>query len=104
MGRTPSPEMGFNVPQQQQQQPAAASRSLVDMRQAYLDALANPGPVQMPSAAGPKPGQAPTGTPQPNVMQGFLANNQGATGAGGYSTVGTINTLRGMQQPTTGTT
>lgn len=47
-------------------------------RQQYLSLLANPGNPAMPGAAPPGPGQTPTGTPPPNVMQAFLAANPGS--------------------------
>ena len=74
--------------------PAANSSGL--SRDQYLQLLANPGPVPMPGAQ-PMPGATPTGTPPPNVLQNFLANNQGKTGAGGYSNQGFFNTLKSLQ-------
>lgn len=71
-----------------------------DLRQAYLNALANPGPANVYGAAPPQPGQAPTGAPQqPSVIQSFLAAHPGGgqTGAGGYSNTGFFNTLKQLQ-------
>ena len=69
----------------------------VDMRQAYLDALANPGHVTTPGAT-VQP-SAPLGTP--SVLNTFLAANPGAGTAaplgGGYSNqpfFSTLNKLR----------
>ena len=73
---------------------AAAQTNPIDMRQAYLDALSNPGHVTTPGA------NVPESTPpaqQPNVLQSFLANNQGSTGAGGYSNMPFFNTLKGLR-------
>ena len=69
----------------------------VDMRQAYLTALSNPGPVTTPGANVPQ--SAPAGQ-QPNVLDAFLAHNAQpqAPGAGGYSNAGFFNTLRGLRQ------
>ena len=64
-----------------------------NMRQIYLDALANPGPVQQYGAAPPTAGQTPTGSPGPNVMSAFLAANAGKN-------TPFINTLKGIQGAT----
>jgi hypothetical protein len=93
----------------QQQAPAAAppTSSGVNMRQAYLDALSNPGPVPTYGAA-MQPGAAATGSPQPNVVANFLANNAAKTGAGGYTNKPFFSTLQALQsggtQPTQGAT
>jgi hypothetical protein len=71
----------------------AAQTNPVDMRQAYLDALANPGHVTTPGAT-IQPSQ-PVGTP--SVMDSFLANNKGGTGAGGYSNQGFFDTLNKLR-------
>jgi hypothetical protein len=62
--------------------PAAAGKgpppSPPDLRQAYLNALANPGPLPKYGAAAPQPGQAPTGAPQQTgAVNAFLAANMG---------------------------
>ena len=72
----------------------AAQTNPIDMRQAYLDALSNPGHVTTPEPMC----QSPTPpAQQPNVLQSFLANNQGSTGAGGYSNMPFFNTLKGLR-------
>jgi hypothetical protein len=65
------------------------------MRQAYLDALANPGHVTTPGAT-VQP-SAPLGTP--SVMDAFLAKNKGSStpGAGGYSNEGFFSTLNKLR-------
>jgi hypothetical protein len=69
-----------------------------DMRQAYLDALANPGNPAMPGAAPPGPGQALTGAAQvPSVLQSFLASNAPRTGAGNFTNAPFFKTLQGLQ-------
>ena len=82
----------------QQQAPAAAPAAPAgpDMRQAYLDALANPGPVTTPGAT-VQPPPAATGSPGPSVLQSFLASHGPSTGAGGYSTQGFFDTLGKLQ-------
>lgn len=82
----------------QQAAPAPAPQNPIDMRQAYLDALANPGKVTTPGAQ-IYPGAAPTGAPQPSVLDKFLANNQASTGAGGYTNqpfFATLNALKNV--------
>jgi hypothetical protein len=68
------------------------------MRQAYLQALANPGKVTTPGAA-MQPGSAQTGAPQPSVLAAFLAAHPqgGSTGAGGYNNATFFNTLNQLQ-------
>ena len=59
----------------------------IDMRQAYLDALSNPGKVTTPGAQ-MLPGTSPTGPQsQPSVLAQFLQQHPGGgtTGGGGYS-------------------
>jgi hypothetical protein len=61
-----------------------------------LALLSNPGHVTTPGA---NMNTAPQG---PSVLQSFLANNQGGTGAGNYSNqsfFNTLNALRGGAQP-----
>ena len=68
----------------------------VDMRQAYLDALANPGHVETQGAA--IPASQPLGSP--SVMASFLANNKGtgpAPAGGGYSNQGFFDTLNKLR-------
>ena len=71
-----------------QQAPApAAPQNPIDMRQAYLDALSNPGKVTTPGAQ-MLPGTSPTGPQsQPSVLAQFLQQHPGGgtTGGGGYS-------------------
>jgi len=72
----------------------AAQTNPVDMRQAYLDALANPGHVTTPGAD--IPASKPIGTP--SVMDAFLAQNKGSSGgAGGYSNQGFFDTLNKLR-------
>ena len=70
-----------------------AQTNPVDMRQAYLDALANPGPVTTPGAA--IPASQPVGSP--SVMDSFLAANKGGGAAGGYSNHGFFDTLNKLR-------
>jgi hypothetical protein len=75
--------------------PAAASNaptapSQQNMRQAYLDALSNPGPLQQYGAGPPQTGQTRTGSVQtPSVMSAYLNANQGQS-------TPLLNTLRGL--------
>jgi hypothetical protein len=55
-----------------------------------LSLLANPGHVTTPGAQ-------PTAPQGPSVLQSFLANNQGGTGAGNYSNAGFFNTLNALK-------
>jgi hypothetical protein len=57
-----------------------------------LAALSNPGPVTTPGATVP---QSTVGS-QPSVLQQFLANKQGGTGAGNYSNQGFFDTLNAL--------
>lgn len=85
------------APPQQAAAPAAPQApSPPDLRQAYLDALANPGKVNTPGAQ-MYPGAQPTGVPQPSVLQQFLAKNQAGTGAGGYTNQPFFQTLNALQ-------
>jgi hypothetical protein len=87
------------------QQPAAAAAPAaptnpIDMRQAYLDALSNPGKVTTPGAQ-MLPGTSPTGPQsQPSVLSQFLAQHPGGgtTGGGGYNNTGFFNTLNALKQ------
>jgi hypothetical protein len=76
----------------------AAPTNPYNMRQAYLDALSNPGKVTTPGAA-MQPGATPTGAPQPSVLQAFLAAHPsgGTQIPGGYSNTGFFNTLNQLQ-------
>jgi hypothetical protein len=72
----------------------AGGTNPVDMRQAYLDALANPGHVTTPGAA--IPASQPVGSP--SVLDAFLSQNKGSSGgAGGYSNEGFFNTLNKLR-------
>lgn len=89
---------GSGPMQPQQAAPvAAAPTNPIDMNQAYLDALANPGKVTTPGATVP---QAPTPSNQSGVLQQFLANwKQGGgqtQGAGNYNNRGFFDALRGQ--------
>ena len=87
---------GGTTPQQTQAAPApAAQQNPIDMRQAYLDALSNPGKVTTPGASVPQ--ASPLGSP--SVMNSFLAANPGGggAGAGGYNNSGFFNTLNKLR-------
>jgi hypothetical protein len=65
----------------------------VDLRQAYLDALANPGNPPIVGAA--VPASKPLGTP--SVLNAFLAAHpSGGTKTGGYDNTGFFNTLNSL--------
>ena len=96
---------GGGTPQQQapQQSAPAAPTNPFDMRQAYLDALSNPGKVNTPGAQ-MLPGTSPTGPQsQPSVLAQFLQQHPGGgtTGGGGYSNAGFFNTLNALKQGAT---
>ena len=82
---------------------ATAPQNPIDMRQAYLDALSNPGKVTTPGAQ-MLPGTSPTGPQsQPSVLAQFLQQHPGGgtTGAGGYSNQSFFNTLNALKQGAT---
>jgi hypothetical protein len=108
-GGTPGGQMAYGyamVPQQgilghPQQQAAApaAPQNPIDMRQAYLTALANPGHVTTPGAQ-MLPGTTPTGPQsQPSVLSAFLSQHPGGGTSipGGYSNQPFFNTLNQLQ-------
>ena len=76
---------------------AAAPQNPIDMRQKYIDALANPGPVRQYGATVPP--SPPLG--QPSVLDSFLGSHQAdpaAPAGGGYRDqpfFATLNKLRG---------
>ena len=72
----------------------AAQSNPVDMTQAYMDALANPGKVTTPGANVPatKPVSA-----QPSVLDQFLAGQHGGQGAGNYSNQSFFDTLNRLR-------
>jgi hypothetical protein len=77
------------------QSPAAAPQSpgaVPGSLNTALAALGNPGPVTTPGATVP---QSTVGS-QPSVLQQFLANKQGGTGAGNYSNQGFFDTLNAL--------
>jgi hypothetical protein len=80
---------------QQAAAPAAAPTNPIDMRQAYLDALSNPGKVTTPGATVPQ--AAPLG--QPSVLNSFLAAHPsgGGAGAGNYNNTGFFDTLNKLR-------
>ena len=81
----------------------AAPQNPIDMRQAYLDALSNPGKVNTPGAQ-MLPGTSPTGPQsQPSVLAQFLAQHPGGgtTGGGGYSNQPFFATLNALKQGAT---
>ena len=97
------PGGGAGAPQQAQQSAPAAPTNPIDMRQAYLDALSNPGKVTTPGAQ-MLPGTSPTGPlSQPSVLAQFLQQHTGGgtTGGGGYSNQGFFNTLNALKQGAT---
>lgn len=70
-----------------------------DTRQAYLQALANPGTPAMPSAQ-ILPGTSttgPVGSGQPSVLQSFLGSQSGKQIPGGYGNESFFNTLNALQ-------
>jgi hypothetical protein len=100
-GSTTPAQYGWLPPTQQQPAapaapaPTASSAPGTQGLDSALSLLANPGHVTTPGA---QP-MAPQG---PSVLQSFLANNQGGTGAGNYSNQGffnTLNALKGATQP-----
>ena len=94
---------GAASPQAPQQSAPAAQQNPVDMRQAYLDALSNPGKVTTPGAQ-MLPGTSPTGPQsQPSVLAQFLQQHPGGgtTGGGGYSNQGFFSTLNALKQGAT---
>jgi hypothetical protein len=84
---------------------AAAPSSAANQRQAYLQALANPGP---PSTYGAQmqPGASMTGAPQPSVLSAFLAAHPqgGSQIPGGYGNTTFFNTLNQLQAAKGGAT
>ena len=96
---------GGGMAQQQapQQSAPAAPQNPIDMRQAYLDALSNPGKVTTPGAQ-MLPGTSPTGPQsQPSVLAQFLQQHPGGgtTGGGGYSNQPFFSTLNALKQGAT---
>ena len=92
-------------PAPQQQQAAPAPTNPIDMRQAYLDALSNPGKVNTPGAQ-ILPGTSttgPVGAQQPSVLQAFLQAHPGGgtsvagKGGGGYTNQPFFSTLNQLQ-------
>lgn len=83
---------------QSQAAPAASPTNPIDMRQAYLTALSNPGKVTTPGAQ-VQPGTTPTGAPQPSVLQAFLSQHPsgGTQIPGGYGNQSFFNTLNKLQ-------
>ena len=75
----------------------SAGANPVDMRQAYLDALSNPGKPSMPGANVPQ--AQPLGTP--SVLNSFLAAHPGggtaAPASGGYGNKGFFDTLNQLR-------
>ena len=93
------PIMSLPSASQSQAGPAtsAAPTNPIDMRQAYLDALSNPGHVTTPGANVPP--TTPVGNQVPSVMSQFLANQGGkpTSGAGNYSNAQFFNTLNALR-------
>jgi hypothetical protein len=100
------PQQGIlGHPQQAAAAPAAPTNP-IDMRQAYLTALANPGHVATPGAQ-MLPGTTPTGPQsQPSVLQAFLSQHPGGGTSipGGYSNQPFFNTLNQLQSQKGATT
>jgi hypothetical protein len=106
------PIYGSMQPQAQTQAAPAAAPAPTNpynMRQAYLDALSNPGHVATPGAQ-MLPGTSPTGpigsNQQPSVLQAFLAQHPsgGTAIPGGYSNKSFFNTLNQLQSAKPGAT
>jgi hypothetical protein len=109
-GWTPAYSGGpLQAPQQPTAQAAPAPTNPYNMRQAYLDALSNPGHVTTPGAV-MLPGTSPTGpigsNQQPSVLQAFLAQHPsgGTAIPGGYSNKSFFNTLNQLQSAKPGAT
>jgi hypothetical protein len=93
-GQRIEPTYQYMPAQQQQAAPAAAApTNPIDMRQAYLTALSNPGKVTTPGANVPQ--AQPLG--EPSVLNAFLAAHPGggtaAPAGGGYGNAGFFSTL-----------
>lgn len=89
-------QTGSIIPGAAGAQPVAAPQTNpVDMRQAYLTALSNPGKISTPGANAP---QAPP-LGQPSVLDSFLAAHPGGggAGAGNYNNSGFFNTLNQLR-------
>lgn len=88
---------GGQAPQQPAAPAAAPQTNPIDMGQAYLNALSNPGHVSTPGATVP---QAPSPSNQSGVLQQFLNNWQqgggNTQGAGNYNNAGFFNALKGQ--------
>lgn len=89
-----TPQRNWRGNAQPAAQPAAQPTNPIDMNQAYLNALSNPGKVVTPGATVP---QSPPPSGQSSVLQQFLANWRGqpTTGAGNYNNAGFFNALSG---------
>ena len=89
----------------QGQSGSSQAQNPVDMRQAYLDALSNPGPIKQ-SGAVMQPGAQPTGGQQPSVLDAFLAAHPGGGSSipGGYSNTSFFDTLGKLQAQKQGAT
>jgi hypothetical protein len=89
---------GINGWNQMQNQGADASQQIAPggfgagTTQNAASLLSNPGKVVTPGATVP---QSTVGS-QPSVLQQFLANQKGGTGAGGYSNTGFFDTLNAL--------
>jgi|HubBroStandDraft_6_1064221.scaffolds.fasta_scaffold01039_11 hypothetical protein len=96
---TPGAQATNPVPQ------AAAPSSAANARQAYLQALANPGPPPTYGAQ-MQPGASQTGAPQPSVLSAFLAAHPqgGSQIPGGYGNTTFFNTLNQLQAAKGGAT
>lgn len=90
-GQVYSPMMGMGATSAPATATGPTAPTPPDDRQAYLDALANPGKVTTPGSN--VPASPPLGTP--SVMTAFLAAHPqgGGKGAGGYDNSGFFNTL-----------
>jgi hypothetical protein len=84
----PSSQTANAAPQAAAPQQAASGGSLDDA----ISLLSNPGKVNTPGATVP---QYQIGN-QPSVLQQFLANQKGGTGAGNYSNTGFFDTLNAL--------
>ena len=90
---TAGPMAGGGSNQANSGQSGPSQTNPIDMRQAYLDALSNPGNPKMGGATVPQ--SQPLGSP--NVMDAFLAQHSGGSKAGNYDNSEFFNTLKNLR-------